>query len=197
MSQLFYVFNLPFIWYFPDGLHLVTFLCTFHSTNVTEDMLLSSVTVQLQDINAKQFLSSKLNKFLDALSTIILVERKWIFMFSIKDDIVSYGSNVLNVTFAVQRPDGQYYSPQYLKERIYFKQSQLSMLSEVTLLPLGIIFVYLRSAPTFTGVNVHHHLGPHQGLSRHLWSYFARFTRNFCTIVIALLVLPGIIVIKW
>ena len=122
---------------FSDGKNLVNSLCTFHMTKVTEDMLFSSVTVQLQDIIAEQFLSPKLHKFLDALSTIIPVERKWIYMFSIKDDIVPSGPPILNVTFAAQRPDGMYYSSQYLQERIYLERSQLSRVSEAMVLPFG------------------------------------------------------------
>ncbi len=120
-----------------DGLNLVTKLCTFHMTKVTDDMLHSSVTVQLQDISSEQFLSPKLHKFVDALSTIIPVEKKWIYLFSIKDDIIRSGPPVLNVTFTAQRPDGQYYSSQYLQERIYLERSQLSRVSEATVLPFG------------------------------------------------------------
>ena len=127
----------PYFLYLPDGLNLVTSLCTFHMTMVSDDMLHSSVTVQLEDIDSEQFLSPKLHKFIDALSTIIPVERKWIYMFSIKDDIVHDGLPILNVTFTAQRPDGQYFTSQYLQERIYLERSQLSRVSEATVLPFG------------------------------------------------------------
>ncbi|XP_041458442.1 cadherin EGF LAG seven-pass G-type receptor 2-like isoform X3 [Lytechinus variegatus] len=100
---------------------------------VTHDMLFSSVTVQVEDMQSHEFLSPKLLQFIDALAGIIPANQDLVYLFSIKDE----ETMILNITFAAQRPDGSFFSSQYLQERVYLKRSQLSEALGATVLPFG------------------------------------------------------------
>ncbi|XP_053689361.1 protocadherin-like wing polarity protein stan isoform X2 [Sabethes cyaneus] len=104
---------------------------------VTEDMLFNSVTVRLDEMTEGAFLSPLLNFFLDGLAAIIPCPKENIFLFSIQDD-TDVNSRILNVSFSARRPDvsfEEYYSPQYLQERVYLNRAILARLATVQVLP--------------------------------------------------------------
>ncbi|XP_055589136.1 protocadherin-like wing polarity protein stan isoform X4 [Uranotaenia lowii] len=104
---------------------------------VTEDMLFNSVTVRLDEMTEEAFLSPLLNFFLDGLAAIIPCPKENIYIFSIQDD-ADIDSRILNVSFSARRPDvayEEYYSPQYLQERVYLNRAILARLATVQVLP--------------------------------------------------------------
>ncbi|XP_072181687.1 cadherin EGF LAG seven-pass G-type receptor 2-like [Diadema setosum] len=116
-----------------DGLNPATATCKFRMIMVTHDMLFSSVTVQVENMQSNEFLSPKLVQFIEALAAIIPANQDLVYLFSIKDEDTA----ILNITFAAQRPDGSFFSSQYLQERVYLKRSQLSQALGATVLPFG------------------------------------------------------------
>ncbi|XP_055704133.1 protocadherin-like wing polarity protein stan [Phlebotomus papatasi] len=104
---------------------------------ITEDMLFNSVTVRLDEMTEEAFLSPLLNFFLDGLAAIIPCPKENIFIFSIQDD-TDVSSRILNVSFSARRPDlshEEFYSPQYLQERVYLNRAILARLATVHVLP--------------------------------------------------------------
>ncbi|XP_021699917.1 protocadherin-like wing polarity protein stan isoform X3 [Aedes aegypti] len=104
---------------------------------VTEDMLFNSVTIRLDEMTEEAFLSPLLNFFLDGLAAIIPCPKENIYLFSIQDD-TDVSSRILNVSFSARRPDvafEEYYSPQYLQERVYLNRAILARLATVQVLP--------------------------------------------------------------
>ncbi|XP_035787631.1 protocadherin-like wing polarity protein stan isoform X1 [Anopheles albimanus] len=104
---------------------------------ITEDMLFNSVTVRLDEMTEEAFLSPLLSFFLDGLAAIIPCPRENIFLFSLQDD-TDVSSKILNVSFSARRPDvafEEYYTSQYLQERIYLNRAILARLATVNVLP--------------------------------------------------------------
>lgn len=104
---------------------------------VTEDMLFNSVTIRLDEMTEEAFLSPLLNFFLDGLAAVIPCPKENIYLFSIQDD-TDVLTRTLNVSFSARRPDvahEEYYSPQYLQERVYLNRAILARLATVEVLP--------------------------------------------------------------
>ncbi|KAG7177210.1 Cadherin EGF LAG seven-pass G-type receptor 3-like [Homarus americanus] len=104
---------------------------------VTEAMLFSSVTVRMAEMTQEAFLSPLLSYFMDGLAAIIPCPRENIFIFNIQDD-TDVEARILNVSFSAKRPDvfgEEFYSPQYLRERVYLHRADLVKLSTVQVLP--------------------------------------------------------------
>ncbi|XP_022101231.1 cadherin EGF LAG seven-pass G-type receptor 2-like [Acanthaster planci] len=120
-----------------DGLNAMMAQCTFRLTMVTDNMLMSSITVQLEDTNSQEFLSPKINRFIDALSNIIPTQRNLVYVFSVKNHDIVSDPPILNVSFAAQHQDGTFFTSQYLQERVYLMRSTLSEVSTAKVLPFG------------------------------------------------------------
>lgn len=119
-----------------DGINEVKATMQLFVRLVTEDMLFNSVTIRLNEMTAEAFLSPLLNYFLDGLSAIIPCPRENIYLFSIQEDDVV--GRVLNVSFSARRPDvahEEFYSTQYLQERVYLNRAILARLANVEVLP--------------------------------------------------------------
>ncbi|KAL7022348.1 hypothetical protein ACKWTF_012208 [Chironomus riparius] len=104
---------------------------------VSDDMLFNSVTIRLNEMTAEAFLSPLLNYFLDGLAAVIPCPRENIYMFSIQED-TDVVARVLNISFAARRPDvahEEFYSTQYLQERVYLNRAILARLANVEVLP--------------------------------------------------------------
>lgn len=104
---------------------------------VTEDMLFNSVTIRLNEMTAEAFLSPLLNYFLDGLAAVIPCPRENIYLFSIQED-TDVIARVLNISFSARRPDvahEEFYSTQYLQERVYLNRAILARLANVEVLP--------------------------------------------------------------
>ncbi|RZF37236.1 hypothetical protein LSTR_LSTR006562 [Laodelphax striatellus] len=101
---------------------------------VTDEMLFSSITVRLGDMTEEAFLSPLLGFFVEGLAAIIPCPKDNIFVFSIQDD-TDVNARILNVSFSARRPDGQFYPPQYLQERVYLNRGVLARLATVQVLP--------------------------------------------------------------
>ncbi|XP_037956200.1 protocadherin-like wing polarity protein stan isoform X2 [Teleopsis dalmanni] len=104
---------------------------------ITEDMLFNSVTVRLNEMTEEAFLSPLLNFFLDGLAAIIPCPKEHIFIFSIQDD-TDVTTRILNISFSAKRPDvshEEFYTPQYLQERVYLNRAILARLATVEVLP--------------------------------------------------------------
>ncbi|XP_074026257.1 protocadherin-like wing polarity protein stan isoform X2 [Leptinotarsa decemlineata] len=120
-----------------DGVNEVKAIMTLTVRLITEEMLFNSITVRLNQMTKEAFLSPLLGYFLDGLAAIIPCPRENIFIFSIQDD-TDVRAKILNVSFSVRRPDvpkEEYYSPQFLQERVYLNRGILARLSTVQILP--------------------------------------------------------------
>ncbi|KAH8396820.1 hypothetical protein KR215_004771 [Drosophila sulfurigaster] len=120
-----------------DGINEAKAIMQLSVRLITEDMLFNSVTVRLNEMTEEAFLSPLLNFFLDGLAAIIPCPKENIFIFSIQDD-TDVTSRILNVSFSAKRPDvshEEYYTPQYLQERVYLNRAILARLATVEVLP--------------------------------------------------------------
>ncbi|XP_037887303.1 protocadherin-like wing polarity protein stan isoform X2 [Glossina fuscipes] len=120
-----------------DGINEAKAIMQLAVRLITEDMLFNSVTVRLNEMTEEAFLSPLLNFFLDGLAAIIPCPKENIFIFSIQDD-TDVTSRILNVSFSAKRPDvshEEFYTPQYLQERVYLNRAILARLATVEVLP--------------------------------------------------------------
>lgn len=120
-----------------DGINEVKAIMLLSVRLITEDMLFNSVTVRLNEMTEEAFLSPLLNFFLEGLAAIIPCPKENIFIFSIQED-TDVTSRILNVSFSARRPDvshEEYYSSQYLQERVYLNRAILVRLATVEVLP--------------------------------------------------------------
>ncbi|XP_013421944.1 cadherin EGF LAG seven-pass G-type receptor 2-like isoform X1 [Lingula anatina] len=121
-----------------DGLNEATATCQLSVMLVTEDMLLNSITVRLNEMDETAFLSPLYDFFIKALGTIIPADIQDIFIISIRDD-TDVPEKVLNVSFSVREKvlnsQDYFYSQQFLKERVYLQRNLLAKLSTLEVLP--------------------------------------------------------------
>ncbi|KAJ4450280.1 hypothetical protein ANN_01700 [Periplaneta americana] len=120
-----------------DGVNEVKALMQLTVRLVTEEMLFNSITVRLDDMTEEAFLSPLLTFFIEGLAAIIPCPKENIFVFSIQDD-TDVNAKILNVSFSARRPDlggDEFYSPQFLQERVYLNRAILARLSTVQVLP--------------------------------------------------------------
>lgn len=99
---------------------------------VTEDMLHNSITVRLNNITEEAFLSPLYSLFVSSLATAIPTPEENIFIMNVQDD-TDVSAKILNVSFSVrQKLDNNkdvFYSPQFLRERVYLQRTLLAKLS--------------------------------------------------------------------
>jgi cadherin EGF LAG seven-pass G-type receptor 1 len=120
-----------------DGINEVKAIMQLIVRLVTEDMLFNSVTIRLNEMTEEAFLSPLLNFFLDGLAAIIPAPKENIFIFSVQNDF-DVNSRILNVSFSAKRPDvahDEFYTPEYLQERVYLNRAILARLATVDVLP--------------------------------------------------------------
>ncbi|XP_072387451.1 protocadherin-like wing polarity protein stan isoform X2 [Diabrotica undecimpunctata] len=120
-----------------DGINVIKKIMTLTVRLITEEMLLNSITVRLNQMTKEAFLSPLLGYFTDGLAAIIPCPKENIFIFSIQDD-TDVAAKILNVSFSVRRPDvprEEYYTPQFLQEKVYLNRGILAKLSTVQILP--------------------------------------------------------------
>lgn len=120
-----------------DGINEAKAIMQLTVRLVTEDMLFNSVTVRLDEMTEEAFLSPLLNFFVDGLAAIIPCPKENIFLFSIQED-TDINTRILNVSFSARRADvshEEYYTSQFLQERVYLNRAILARLSTVTVLP--------------------------------------------------------------
>lgn len=121
-----------------DGVNEAKATMTLSVRLITDEMLLNSITVRLDDMTVEAFLSPLLGYFLDGLAAIIPCPRENIFLFSIQEDANVQGK-ILNVSFSARRVEpgttDEFYSPQFLQERVYLNRGILARLATVTVLP--------------------------------------------------------------
>jgi len=102
------------------------------------EMLENSVTIRINNMTSDAFLSPLFTFFIDALAIILNVEQSNIFVINIRND-TEVMAQILNVTVAVREMSVQldrqmmdiFYTPEYLKEKIYLKRTLLTNLSTV------------------------------------------------------------------
>ncbi|PSN41253.1 Protocadherin-like wing polarity protein stan [Blattella germanica] len=120
-----------------DGVNEVKAMMHLTVRLVTEEMLFNSITVRLDEMTEEAFLSPLLTFFIEGLAAIIPCPKDNIFVFSIQDD-TDVNAKILNVSFSARRPDlngEEFYSPQFLQERVYLNRAILARLSTVQVLP--------------------------------------------------------------
>ncbi|XP_046828165.1 protocadherin-like wing polarity protein stan isoform X1 [Vespa crabro] len=121
-----------------DGVNEAKATMTLSVRLITDEMLLNSITVRLDDMTVEAFLSPLLGYFLDGLAAIIPCPRENIFLFSIQEDANVQGK-ILNVSFSARKVEpgtaDEFYSPQFLQERVYLNRGILARLATVTVLP--------------------------------------------------------------
>lgn len=113
-----------------DGVNEIKATMTLIVRLVTDEMLFNSVTVRLADMTKEAFLSPLLEYFTSGLAAIIPCPKENVYVFSIQDD-TDVDGRVLNVSFSAKKPDGVFYSPQFLQERVYLNRGILTRLSTV------------------------------------------------------------------
>ncbi|KAG7212572.1 hypothetical protein KM043_012871 [Ampulex compressa] len=121
-----------------DGINEAKATMTLFVRLITDEMLLNSITVRLDDMTVEAFLSPLLGYFLDGLAAIIPCPRENIFLFSVQEDANVHGK-ILNVSFSARKiepgTNDEFYSPQFLQERVYLNRGILARLATVTVLP--------------------------------------------------------------
>lgn len=121
-----------------DGVNEAKATMTLSIRLITDKMLYNSITVRLDDMTVEAFLSPLLNYFVDGLAAIIPCPRENIFIFSIQEDTDVHGK-ILNVSFSARKVEpgnnDEFYSPQYLQERVYLNRGILARLSTLVVLP--------------------------------------------------------------
>ncbi|XP_066601005.1 protocadherin-like wing polarity protein stan [Prorops nasuta] len=121
-----------------DGINEAKATMTLSVRLITDEMLLNSITVRVDDMTVEAFLSPLLGYFLDGLAAIIPCPRENIFVFSVQEDANVHGK-ILNVSFSARKVEpgtiDEFYSPQFLKERVYLNRGILARLATVTVLP--------------------------------------------------------------
>ncbi|XP_065199574.1 protocadherin-like wing polarity protein stan [Planococcus citri] len=117
-----------------DGINEVKATMQLLVRLVTDEMLYSSVTVRLNDMTQEVFLSPLLSYFIEGLSAIIPCPKENIYILSILDD-TDVSSRILNVSFSARKPEGSFYSSQFLQEKVYLNRMTLAKLSTLQVLP--------------------------------------------------------------
>ena len=121
-----------------DGVNEAKATMTMSIRLITDKMLFNSITVRLDDMTTEAFLSPLMGYFLDGLAAIIPCPRENIFIFSIQEDTDVHGK-ILNVSFSAKKVEpgntDEFYSPQFLQERVYLNRGILARLAIVTVLP--------------------------------------------------------------
>ena len=123
---------------FSDGVNPVEATLRLQVRLVTMEMLENSVTIRINNMTSDAFLSPLFTFFIDALAIILNVEQSNIFVINIRND-TEVMAQILNVTVAVREMSVQldrqmmdiFYTPEYLKEKIYLKRTLLTNLSTV------------------------------------------------------------------
>ncbi|XP_016844332.1 protocadherin-like wing polarity protein stan isoform X2 [Nasonia vitripennis] len=121
-----------------DGINEAKATMTLSVRLVTDKMLLNSITVRLDEMTVEAFLSPLLGYFLDGLAAIIPCPRDNIFLFSVQED-TDVHNKILNVSFSAKRAEpgssDEFYSTQFLQERVYLNRGILARLANVKVLP--------------------------------------------------------------
>ena len=121
-----------------DGVNEAKATMTLSVRLITDKMLFNSITVRLDDMTVEAFLSPLLGYFLDGLAAIIPCPTENIFIFSVQEDTDVHGK-ILNVSFSARKVEpgsvDEFYSPQFLQERVYLNRGILARLARVTVMP--------------------------------------------------------------
>ncbi|XP_051163355.1 protocadherin-like wing polarity protein stan isoform X2 [Leptopilina boulardi] len=121
-----------------DGVNEVKAMMTLSVRLITDKMLFNSITVRLDDMTVEAFLSPLFGYFLDGLAAIIPCPIENIFIFSLQEDTDVHGK-ILNVSFSARRVEpgavDEFYSPQFLQERVYLNRGILARLARVIVMP--------------------------------------------------------------
>ncbi|XP_072928982.1 cadherin EGF LAG seven-pass G-type receptor 3 isoform X2 [Hemitrygon akajei] len=120
-----------------DGIHSVTAQCVLRVIVITEEMLINSITVRLENMSQERFLSPLLNHFVEGLAAVLSAPKEDIFVFNIQNDTDVSGS-ILNVSFSALVPGGsqsQFFSSEELQEQLYMSRMLLTSVSMLEVLP--------------------------------------------------------------
>ncbi|XP_034944720.1 protocadherin-like wing polarity protein stan isoform X2 [Chelonus insularis] len=121
-----------------DGINEAKATMTLSIRLITDKMLYNSITVRIDDMTVEAFLSPLINYFVDGLAAIIPCPRENIFIFSVQEDTDVHGK-ILNVSFSAKKVEPgnneEFYSSQYLQERVYLNRGILARLSTLVVLP--------------------------------------------------------------
>ncbi|XP_034027332.1 cadherin EGF LAG seven-pass G-type receptor 3 [Thalassophryne amazonica] len=127
----------PMMFTVTDGVHSISAQCILRVLIITEDMLGSSVTVRLQNMSQEHFLSPLLGHFLEGVSAVLSVPVEDVFIFNIQPDLDAApgGMGILNVSFSVALPGGQFFPSEALEEQLYLNRPRLTSLTQMEVLP--------------------------------------------------------------
>ncbi|XP_043461123.1 protocadherin-like wing polarity protein stan isoform X2 [Leptopilina heterotoma] len=121
-----------------DGVNEVKAMMTLSVRLITDKMLFNSITVRLDDMTVEAFLSPLFGYFLDGLAAIIPCPIENIFIFSVQEDTDVHGK-ILNVSFSARKVEpgavDEFYTPQFLQERVYLNRGILARLARVIVMP--------------------------------------------------------------
>ncbi|KAG1669234.1 Protocadherin-like wing polarity protein stan [Nymphon striatum] len=121
-----------------DGINEIVKTCKLVVRYFTEDMLLNSVTVRLNEMTERAFLSQLYDYFIDGLRAVFPVPKSHIYVFNIQDD-TDVDAQILNVSFSIRNPtiyDRQVFlEPQYVQEKVYLNRQTFAEWARVEILP--------------------------------------------------------------
>ncbi|KAI2798748.1 Cadherin EGF LAG seven-pass G-type receptor 2 [Blomia tropicalis] len=123
-----------------DSINEAVARCFLSVNLVTEAMLFHSVTIRLNRVGRRHFLSSLYERFLEGLASVIPCPKENIIIFNIQDDTESENNSILNISFSARlseslRDTESYHSPQFLQERVYLSRTLLTRLTDLEVLP--------------------------------------------------------------
>ena len=109
-------------------------MCRLYVRLVSDDMLASSVTIRLDNIDRQAFLSPLYHLFVSAVAGVVPATADSVFVIGVLDDAEVVGRRVLNVTLAVRRLVDRhgrdvFHSARFLREKIYLQRQLLAKLS--------------------------------------------------------------------
>ncbi|XP_078595188.1 cadherin EGF LAG seven-pass G-type receptor 2-like isoform X2 [Branchiostoma floridae x Branchiostoma japonicum] len=134
-----------------DGINKVSAQCLLKVSVVTDEMLSNSITVRLGNMTQELFLSPRYNRFVEGLAAILQTPQDHIHIFNVRDD-VDVSHKILNVSFSARDPTQirtVYYTPQYLRERVYLRRTLLNQLTAATVLPFDDNVCLIEPCPNY------------------------------------------------
>ncbi|CAL8121926.1 unnamed protein product [Orchesella dallaii] len=122
-----------------DGLNEARSEMILQTHYITDELLFNSVTIQLAEMTTEAFLSPLFQHFQQAVALILNSPKENIVIFSVQEEIEgSHG--ILNVSLSARKPNTlteEYFSPDYIKERVFLNRITLSKLATVDVLPFS------------------------------------------------------------
>ena len=117
-----------------DGINEVKATCRLFVRLVTEEMLNNSITVRLDAMDQRTFLSGLYDLLIVGLASIIPTPVHNVYIVNVQDD-TDVPDQILNVSISVRRTTENrkdvFFTPQFLREQVYLHRMLLRKLATV------------------------------------------------------------------